>query len=75
MKSEVICQKAHEIDYNHALTNTGCKMVMWKQLKNGAKAVNEKTALMHFLNIEADKGKIMHEEWVALVKNTISLPR
>jgi L-seryl-tRNA(Ser) seleniumtransferase len=23
---------------------------------------------MHFLNIEADKGKIMHEEWVALGK-------
>jgi L-seryl-tRNA(Ser) seleniumtransferase len=30
------------------------------------KAINEKTALLHFLNIEADKGKIMQEEWVAL---------
>jgi L-seryl-tRNA(Ser) seleniumtransferase len=32
------------------------------------KAINEKTAMMLFLNIEADKGKIMHEEWVALGK-------
>ena len=32
------------------------------------KAVNEKTALMHFLHIESDKGKIQHEEWVALGK-------
>jgi len=32
------------------------------------KAINEKTALMHFLNINADKGKILHEEWVALGK-------
>jgi len=27
MKSEIICQNAHKIDYNHALTNTGCKLV------------------------------------------------
>jgi L-seryl-tRNA(Ser) seleniumtransferase len=68
MKSEVICQKAHDIVYNHALTNTGCKIVVVETAEDVAKAVNEKTALMHFLNIEADKGKIVHEEWVALGK-------
>ena len=68
MKSEVICQKAHDIVYNHALTNTGCKIVVVETAEDVAKAVNEKTALMHFLNIEADKGKIMNEEWVALGK-------
>lgn len=68
MKSEVICQNAHKIDYNHALTNTGCKMVYVDTAEDVEKAVNEKTALMHFLNIEADKGKIGHEEWVALGK-------
>lgn len=68
MKSEVICQNAHKIDYNHALTNTGCKMVYVDTVEDVEKAVNEKTALMHFLNIEADKGKIGHEEWVALGK-------
>jgi seryl-tRNA(Sec) selenium transferase len=30
--------------------------------------VNDRTALMHFLHIESDKGKIQHEEWVALGK-------
>src|SRR6218665_168670 len=68
MKSEVICQAAHDIVYNHALTNTGCKMVRVETAEDVAKAVNERTALMHFLHIEADKGKIMHEEWVALGK-------
>jgi L-seryl-tRNA(Ser) seleniumtransferase len=68
MKSEVICQKGHDIVYNHALTNTGCRMVIVETADDVAKAVNEKTALMHFLNIEADKGKIQHEEWVALGK-------
>lgn len=68
MKSEVICQKGHDIVYNHALTNTGCKMVIVETPEDVDKAVNERTALMHFLHINADQGKIMHEEWVALGK-------
>ena len=68
MKSEVICQKAHEIVYNHALKNTGCKIIYVETVEELEKAINDKTALLHFLNIEADKGKIMHEEWVALGK-------
>src|SRR5215470_5584104 len=66
LKSEVICQKAHDIDYNHALTNTGCKIVTVETVADVEAAINERTACLHFLNIEADKGKIMHEEWVAL---------
>jgi len=68
MKSEVICQKAHDIDYNHAFLNTGCKIIPVETVEDLEKAINEKTALLHFLNIEADKGKIMQEEWVALGK-------
>ncbi len=40
MKSEVICQKGHDIVYNHAMTNTGCKMVMVETPEDVAKAVN-----------------------------------
>ncbi len=68
MKSEVICQKGHDIVYNHALTNTGCKMVLVETAEDVDKAVNERTALMHFLHINADQGKIQHEEWIALGK-------
>jgi uncharacterized pyridoxal phosphate-dependent enzyme len=68
MKSEVICQKGHDIDYNHAFINTGCKIITVETVDDVEKAINEKTALMHFLNINADKGKILHEEWVALGK-------
>ncbi|MEJ1238143.1 aminotransferase class V-fold PLP-dependent enzyme [Chryseolinea sp. T2] len=68
MKSEVICQKGHDIVYNQALTNTGCKMVIVETADDVAKAVNERTALMHFLHINSDQGKIQHEEWVALGK-------
>jgi L-seryl-tRNA(Ser) seleniumtransferase len=68
MKSEVICQASHDIVYNQALTNTGCKIVRVETAEDVASAVNERTALMHFLHIESDKGKIQHEEWVALGK-------
>lgn len=68
MKSEVICQKSHDIVYNHALTNTGCKIVQVETAEDVDKAVNERTALLHFLHIESDKGKIQHEEWVSLGK-------
>lgn len=68
MKSEVILQKGHDIVYTHALTNTGCKMVYVETVEDLEKAINERTALMFFLHIQSDKGKIMHEEWVALGK-------
>jgi uncharacterized pyridoxal phosphate-dependent enzyme len=68
MKSEVIYQKAHSIDYNHAFLNTGCKLIPVETVEELESAINEKTALLHFLNIEADKGKILQEEWVAIGK-------
>ena len=68
MKSEVICQKAHDEVYNHAFINTGCKIVTVETAEDVEKAINEKTALLSFINIMADKGKIQHEEWVALGK-------
>ena len=68
MKSEVICQKSHDIVYNHAFLNTGCKMVLVETVEELEKAINEKTALLSFINIQANKGKIQHEEWVAMGK-------
>jgi L-seryl-tRNA(Ser) seleniumtransferase len=68
LKSEVVCQKGHDIVYNQALTNTGCRMVYVETADELERAINEKTALLHFLNIQADKGQIGHEEWVATGK-------
>ena len=68
MRSEVICQKGHDIVYNHAFRNTGCKIVSIETPEELERAINEKTALLSFINIQADKGKILHEEWVAIGK-------
>ncbi|MGK2863031.1 MAG: aminotransferase class V-fold PLP-dependent enzyme [Chitinophagaceae bacterium] len=68
MRSEVIIQKGHNVGYSQALTNTGCKLVFIESIADVEKAINEKTALLWFLNIQSDKGSITHEEWVALGK-------
>lgn len=68
MKSEVIIQKGHNIGYSQALTNTGCKVVYVETIADVEKAINEKTAMLWFLNIQSDKGSITHEQWVELGK-------
>ncbi len=68
MKSEVIIQKGHNIGYSHALLNTGCTIVYIETEAELEQAINEKTALMWFLNIESDKGKINHERWVEIAQ-------
>lgn len=68
MKSEVIVQKAHNQSYIHALTNTGIKLVEVETAQDLPGVVNEKTAMMWFLNYAGPDGKIQHEEWEALGK-------
>ena len=68
MKSEVIVQKGHNVGYSQALTNTGCSIVFVETIADVEKMINEKTAMLWFLNIQSDKGIITHEQWVALGK-------
>jgi seryl-tRNA(Sec) selenium transferase len=68
MKSEVICQKSHNERYNHAFLNTGCTVIEVETIEDVRAMVSDKTALLHFLNIQTNQGKIRHEAWVALGK-------
>jgi uncharacterized pyridoxal phosphate-dependent enzyme len=68
MKSEVIVQKSHNVGYVHALTNTGVFLVEVETREELEKAINERTAMMWFLNYNAPLGQIQHEDWVAVGK-------
>ena len=68
MKSEVIIQKSHINGYHHALTNTGVSINSIETIEEAEAAINDKTAMLWFLNREAPVGKIQHEQWVALGK-------
>ena len=68
MKSEVIIQKSHRNPFDHQLRNTGIKLVVIETRDELRKAVNEKTAMMHFSNFANAAGQIKVDEWVKLAK-------
>jgi len=68
LKSEVIMQESHKIGYAHAIRNCGVDMIYIKTRKELEKAINEKTAMMWFLNTGNNDGEIKHEEWVEVAQ-------
>jgi len=68
MKSEVIIQKSHRNPFDHQLRSTGVKLVEVETSEDVRKAVNPKTAMMHFTNFANAAGQIKVEEWAKLAK-------
>jgi len=68
MKSEVIIQKSHRNAFDHQLRATGIRLVEVVDRDDLRKAVNEKTAMMHFTNFANAAGQIKVEEWAKLGK-------
>jgi uncharacterized pyridoxal phosphate-dependent enzyme len=68
MKSEVIIQKSHRNPFDHQLRNTGAKLVVIETRDDLRKAINAKTAMMHFSNFANEEGQIKVDEWVKLGK-------
>jgi len=68
MKSEVIIQKSHRNAFDHQLRSTGIRLVEVVDRDDLRKAVNEKTAMMHFANFANAAGQIKVEEWAKLGK-------
>jgi uncharacterized pyridoxal phosphate-dependent enzyme len=68
MKSEVIIQKSHRNGFDHQLRSTGVKLIEIETREDLRKAVNTKTAMMHFSNFANAAGQIKVDEWVKLAK-------
>lgn len=68
MKSEVIIQKSHRNPFDHQLRNTGAKLVVIETREELRKAINPKTAMMHFSNFANEEGQIKVDEWAKLAK-------
>ncbi len=63
LKNEVIVQKAHRYDYDHALRNCGITYVEVETMDDYEKAFTNKTVMTHFFNA-AEGGKISREDWI-----------
>ncbi len=62
LKNEVIVQKAHRYDYDHALRNCGIRFVEVETLEQYEQAFTDRTVMAHFFN--AGGGKISREDYV-----------
>ena len=68
MKSEVVIQKSHRNPFDHQLRGTGVKLVEIETREQLPRAVNDRTAMMHFTNFANAAGQIKVDEWVKLAK-------
>lgn len=68
MKNEVIVQKSHRSCYDNQLTDVGVKLIEVETAGDVGRAINDRTALMFFMNISDPAGKIKRSEWVELAR-------
>lgn len=66
MKEEVIIQKAHRVGYDRAIRNCGARFVEVETRQELENAINEKTAMMFFLNFNNNEGQIKDREFVEI---------
>jgi len=63
LKNEVIVQKAHHYDYDHAIRDCGARFVDVETLDEYERAFSERTVMTQFFNA-AEGGRISREDWV-----------
>jgi L-seryl-tRNA(Ser) seleniumtransferase len=63
LKNEVIVQKAHHYDYDHAIRDCGARFVDVETLDEYERAFTERTLMTQFFNA-AEGGRISREDWV-----------
>lgn len=68
MKNEVILQKTHHSCYDHQLRDVGVKLIDVETSEDVRRAVNDRTALLFYMNIADPDGRIKRAEWVELAR-------
>jgi L-seryl-tRNA(Ser) seleniumtransferase len=63
LKNEVIVQKSHRYDYDHAMRNCGIRFVEVETLEEYQAAFNDRTVMTHFFNA-SEGGGIGREDWI-----------
>src|SRR5579864_1049847 len=63
LKNEVLVQKEHRYEYDHAVRNCGVRFVEVETLEQYDRAFTERTVMAHFFNA-AEGGGISREDWI-----------
>jgi L-seryl-tRNA(Ser) seleniumtransferase len=64
MRFEVVQQKSHRGEYYQQILVTGAKIVEVETREELDRAINDRTAMMFFLNKADPQGRIHREEWI-----------
>ena len=64
MKNEIVQQKAHRSGYEAQMLQAGTKIVWVETREELDAAINERTAMMFFLNKADPEGRIRRDEWI-----------
>jgi L-seryl-tRNA(Ser) seleniumtransferase len=68
MKNEVVVQQAHHSCYDNQLTDVGVKLIEVEKPSDVSRVLNDRTALMFFMNVAEQEGRIKRAEWVELAR-------
>lgn len=66
MKNEVIIQKSHRFAYDHAVRAVGIRLIEIETRAQLEAAINERTAMLLFLNNADGKGQVRRKEFVEI---------
>ncbi len=69
MKNQVVQQRAHRSGYEAQMWLTGAKSVWVDTREELEKAINERTAMMFFLNKADPEGQIGRSEWIEVARD------
>ncbi len=67
-RCEVIQQKKHRSGYEQQMLATGARIVWVETREEAERAINDRTAMMFFLNKAEPDGAIQREDWIAIGK-------
>jgi D-glucosaminate-6-phosphate ammonia-lyase len=68
MKNEVILQRSHHSCYDNQLTDVGVRLIEVETAADVRRAINDRTALMFFMNVADGSGRIRRGQWVELAQ-------
>ena len=69
MKNEIVQQKSHRSGYEQQMLLVGTKIVWVETRQELDRAINERTAMMFFLNKADPNGRIRRDEWIRVGKD------
>ena len=68
LRNEVILQRSHQSGYEAQILLTGARLVWVETRAELDRAINERTAMLFFLNRQEPVGQIKREEWIKVGK-------